>query len=251
MKKVYFYITLIFVFSVGMVISFDALAEESLIPDWIKNTANFWANNQISDSEFLNALQYLVKEGFLEIPPPENDNVIHSYYAEQETREISSLSQDDIEGLLTGSGTPFGGMALVAELNSHPGPRHVLDAANAGELELTDKQYGQIQTIFEEMRSELIELGKQIIDIEREMDDAFENGTMTEHELQKKVSKSAELYGKLRLTHLKSHLSMMEILTPPQVEQYDQLRGYTSDNPCENVPEGHDPEMWKLHHNCK
>lgn len=153
--------------------------------------------------------------------------------------------------LLTGSGTPFGGMALVAELNSHPGPRHVLDTANAGELELTDKQYGQIQTIFDEMRSESIELGKQIIDIEREMDDAFENGTMTEHELQKKVSKSAELYGKLRLTHLKSHLSMMEILTPPQVEQYDQLRGYTSDNPCENVPEGHDPEMWKLHHNCK
>jgi len=45
-----------------------ASAEEGLIPGWIKNTANFWVNNQISDREFISALQYLVKEGMLLIP---------------------------------------------------------------------------------------------------------------------------------------------------------------------------------------
>jgi len=235
---------------VGASITVMASAEENLVPSWIKNTSSFWVNDEISDAEFVNAMQYLINKEILEIPPS-IESVIYSQYAEQESREITSLSQNDIEGLLSGSGTPFGGMALIAELNSHPGPRHVLDAANTGELKLTNEQHEQIQTIFEEMRSESIELGKQIIDIEREMDDAFENGKMTEQELQEKVSKSAELYGKLRLTHLKSHLSMMEILTSKQVEQYDELRGYASDEPCENIPEGHDPEMWKLHHNCK
>jgi len=32
---------------------------------------------------------------------------------------------------------------------------------------------------------------------------------------------------------------------------YNELRGYSSDDPCENVPEGHDPEMWKRHNNCE
>jgi len=49
------------------VISISA-AEEGLIPSWIKLTAGFWVNDQISDSEFISALQFLVKEGILVIP---------------------------------------------------------------------------------------------------------------------------------------------------------------------------------------
>ena len=149
LRKIYLAIILVLVFSIGMGVSFDALAEESLIPSWIKNTANFWGDDQISDTEFLNALQYMVKEGILKIPPPADESVIHSQYAEQEAREITSLSQDEIKGLLEGSGTPFGGMALPAELNGYPGPRHVLDAAESGELELTNEQQEQIQIIYE------------------------------------------------------------------------------------------------------
>jgi hypothetical protein len=43
---------------------------------------------------------------------------------------------------------------------------------------------------------------------------------------------------------------MVEILTPEQVEQYNELRGYTSDDPCNNVPDGHDEQMWREHNNC-
>lgn len=180
-----------------------------------------------------------------------DESAIHSPYAGEEVRGIKALSQDDIEGLLAGTGTPFRGMAKPAELNGYPGPRHVLDAYDAGEFQLTNEQHEQIETLYEEMRSEAIELGKQIIDLEKEIDDAFRSKTITDAFLQEKVKESADLYGQLRVVHLKYHLSMVEILTPQQVEQYNELRGYTSGDPCENIPEGHDPEMWKLHNNCE
>jgi hypothetical protein len=47
-------------------------AEEQLIPSWIKNTARFWVDGQVSDKEFLSALQYLVKQGILIIPTAED-----------------------------------------------------------------------------------------------------------------------------------------------------------------------------------
>lgn len=180
-----------------------------------------------------------------------DESAIHSPYAGQEVRRIKALSQNDIEGLLAGAGTPFGGMAKPAELNGYPGPRHVLDAYDAGEFQLSNEQHEQIEALYEEMRSEAIELGENIIDIENEIDDAFTGKTITNSFLQEKVKESADLYGQLRFVHLKYHLSMVEILTPQQVEQYNELRGYTSGNPCENIPEGHDPEMWKLHNNCE
>jgi len=45
--------------------------QDSLIPSWIKDTAKFWVDNQTSDNEFVNALQYLVNKGILVIPNDE------------------------------------------------------------------------------------------------------------------------------------------------------------------------------------
>ena len=179
-----------------------------------------------------------------------DESAIHSPYAGQESRGIKALSQQDIEGLLAGAGTPFGGMAKPAELNGYPGPRHVLDAVEAGEFELTSGQQEQIEALYEEMRSEAIGLGGRIIDVEKAIDDAFLDGAMTEELLKEKVLESAGLYGQLRIVHLKYHLTTVDILTSQQVAQYNELRGYTSGDPCENIPEGHDPEMWKLHNDC-
>ena len=179
-----------------------------------------------------------------------NESAVHSPYAGQESREIKALSRQDIEGLLAGAGTPFGGMAKPAELNGYPGPRHVLDAVDAEEFELAREQQEQIEALYEEMRSEAIELGERIIDIEKAIDDAFLGGTISEELLQEKVLESADLYGQLRIVHLKYHLLMVDILTPQQVAQYNELRGYTSGDPCANIPAGHDPEMWRLHNNC-
>ena len=45
----------------------NAFAEN--VPDWVKNTAGWWASDQITDSAFLQGIQYLIKEGIMFIPP--------------------------------------------------------------------------------------------------------------------------------------------------------------------------------------
>ena len=42
-------------------------SSSSVIPDWVKNTAGWWAGNEIPDSAFVNAIQYLIKEGIMVI----------------------------------------------------------------------------------------------------------------------------------------------------------------------------------------
>ncbi|MCH8085410.1 MAG: hypothetical protein IIC15_03145, partial [Thaumarchaeota archaeon] len=61
------------VFGIGLALSVSA--EEGLIPAWIKSTASFWVEGDISDSEFITALQFLVKEGILVIPSEQNEKI--------------------------------------------------------------------------------------------------------------------------------------------------------------------------------
>jgi len=72
------------VFGIGIGLSLDVSAEEGLIPTWIKSTASFWVEGNIGDSEFISALQYLVKEGILVIPSEQNEIVDSSQLTVQE-----------------------------------------------------------------------------------------------------------------------------------------------------------------------
>jgi len=47
--------------------------DEALIPSWIKNTAGFWVEDQISDSEFIQALQFMISNGIIQIPTQSED----------------------------------------------------------------------------------------------------------------------------------------------------------------------------------
>jgi len=38
------------------------------IPNWIKNSAGWWANDQIEDSDFVLGIQYLINQGIMKIP---------------------------------------------------------------------------------------------------------------------------------------------------------------------------------------
>ena len=46
-----------------------ALDTESIvvIPEWIKNSAGWWANGQIDDSSYLLGIQYLVQAGIIKV----------------------------------------------------------------------------------------------------------------------------------------------------------------------------------------
>ena len=63
--------------------SLDMVAPEIVIPSWIKNNAGWWASDQITDSDFVSGLQWLISNGIMSIPPTEqgvaSDNVIPSW----------------------------------------------------------------------------------------------------------------------------------------------------------------------------
>jgi len=79
------------VFVIGIGLSLNVSAEEGLIPSWIKNIALMFGQDQISDSEFIGALQYLVKEGILVIPSEQNEKTDTSQLTVQELKEQAVL----------------------------------------------------------------------------------------------------------------------------------------------------------------
>ena len=100
------------------------------------------------------------------------------------------------------------------------------------------------------MKQEAVPLGLELIELERELNNHFANRTITNELLRQILQKIAQVYGQLRYVHLSTHLKTPDILKSEQITLYNKLRGYSSDDPCENIPKGHDPQMWKKHHNC-
>jgi hypothetical protein len=173
------------------------------------------------------------------------DNSYKSKYAGEEKREIKSLSETDIEELKNGKGW---GLAKAAELNGLPGPAHLLEMKE--EIHLSATQIRVIEDLFKKMKQEAIPLGLELIDLERELNNHFSNRTITDELLGVLLERIAQIQKKFRYVHLSTHLKTPNILTPEQIALYNKLRGYSSDDPCENIPKRHDPEMWKRHHNC-
>ena len=42
-------------------------AQSDAIPSWIKNTAGWWADDQITEMEFVNSMEYLIDSGIIQI----------------------------------------------------------------------------------------------------------------------------------------------------------------------------------------
>jgi Spy/CpxP family protein refolding chaperone len=116
------------------------------------------------------------------------------------------------------------GLAKAAELNSYPGPLHVLQLAGA--LGLSDAQRKATDSLYANMRQRALSIGRQIIEAERTLDRAFAHGAIEPPTLRSQVGAIAALQGELRAVHLEAHLAQRSLLTPEQIAQYDALRGY-------------------------
>ena len=169
-----------------------------------------------------------------------------SDYAGQEKRAIKSLSETDIDDLTKGRGW---GLAKAAELNGVPGPVHLLEMKD--EIGLTEQQVSEIEALFNEMKKDAVELGLELIRQERELNDHFANRTITDKLLDELLSRIESTHKELRYVHLSAHLKTPAIVTEEQIRLYNKLRGYSDDDPCANIPKGHDAEMWKRHNNCE
>jgi len=51
---------------------FAMAQKQEIIPSWIKEQGKWWTEGSISDNEFINAIQYMIKERIIVIPPVES-----------------------------------------------------------------------------------------------------------------------------------------------------------------------------------
>jgi len=146
-----------------------------------------------------------------------------SPYAGWQMRDIKALSAEQVDDLMNGRGAE---MALPAELNGYPGPRHVLELA--GELDLSADQLAQTRRLFEDMRRKAIDLGAQVVEREAILDEMFASGTVSELTLRETAEALGRLNGELRAHHLSYHMAMRHLLDSRQIEDYERLRGYAA-----------------------
>lgn len=144
-----------------------------------------------------------------------------SPYAGHERRAVKAFSDQQIADLRAGRGM---GYALAAELNGYPGPSHVLELRER--LGLTEPQQQRIQELFDAMKAETIPVGERLIVQEFELERLFSGRTVTTESLTATTSMIAGTQAALRAAHLKYHLATTAVLTPEQVRQYGELRGY-------------------------
>ena len=142
-----------------------------------------------------------------------------SPYVGLEQRPIKALSQDQIDEYLQGHGM---GMALAAELNGYPGPKHVLEMAS--DLQLSSAQTQEVQNIFESMHVQSVALGRKIVAFEEELDELFRAGEIDDVSLEKNLAALAAAQGKLRKVHLAAHVETRALLSPEQIDRYIQAR---------------------------
>ena len=67
MKTTIISMTAIFFFVV--LIMFMASPAYAEVPSWVKNNAGWWADDSISESEFLSGISFLISDGTISIPP--------------------------------------------------------------------------------------------------------------------------------------------------------------------------------------
>ncbi|HWP81537.1 MAG TPA: periplasmic heavy metal sensor [Bacteroidota bacterium] len=151
----------------------------------------------------------------------------HSFFVVVVMSVILSLANaqmtvpSDSIGLAEGEGM---GLAMYAEQNGYPGPKHVLELKD--KLGLTPDQLKKTQALMEGTKLSARAKGEEIIEAEQELYNAFKAGNINEKKVQEMSTKIGKLRGELRAVHLKAHVRMKHILNPPQIELYKSLRAH-------------------------
>ncbi len=152
-------------------------------------------------------------------PSPDSDSPYAGAY--DPNAPIRALSSELVEQIRQGQGAS---LALPAELNGVPGPRHVLELR--ADLDLTPDQQNQVQEIFDQYLVDVIPAGERYLAAVQGLEEGFRAQTVMESELPGFVAEIGRLEADLVTVHLAAHLRTAELLTPDQIAAYNRLRGY-------------------------
>jgi Spy/CpxP family protein refolding chaperone len=140
--------------------------------------------------------------------------------APKNTAEANHHAFLDAERAAIERGEGFG-MALAADRNGFPGPKHILEWKK--ELKLSAQQEAAVQKLFDEMKQKAIARGKELLAAEERLGKYFAEGR-SEDELREETYRVSTLRAELRWVHLSAHLAAKKILAPEQVHAYMRLR---------------------------
>ncbi len=62
--------------SIPIIFDRKEISKTISIPDWIKNNAGWWAEGSIDDETFVQGIEFLIKNGIIQIPPTESDSTV-------------------------------------------------------------------------------------------------------------------------------------------------------------------------------
>ena len=113
------------------------------------------------------------------------------------------------------------GMAMVADRNGYPGPRHVLEWQS--ELRLSPGQQAAMKAIYDEMNRQAVTQGRHVLRAEEKLGEMFAQN-QPEQELRAQSARIDSLHANLRWIHLRAHIAARKLLTPEQLTAYHQLR---------------------------
>ncbi|MFQ5572891.1 MAG: phosphate/phosphite/phosphonate ABC transporter substrate-binding protein [Nitrosopumilaceae archaeon] len=78
------------------IIAQNVSAESNSVPSWIKNTASFWVDGNVSDIEFLNAMEFLIGEGIIQVPGesiPDVDTITIGFIPVEKAGELTPKAE--------------------------------------------------------------------------------------------------------------------------------------------------------------
>lgn len=166
-------------------------------------------------------LAFAFAAGCLASPSEAPETPSSASYADLRDSPIRGLTPEEIDDLKAGRGMA---LALPAELNGWPGPKHVVELADG--LELSAEQREKVGALATETNAKARRAGERVLAAHDALDRAFRTSAPTEATLEGLLLELADAEADLRGVHLAAHLETAGLLTTHQVARYAELRGY-------------------------
>ncbi len=81
----------------GFGLSFTVFAADSSIPEWVKNNAKWWSEGSISDTDYVESLEYLINNGIIDVPIPITEvTAAQTMYSEEERAQSFRVTISNI-----------------------------------------------------------------------------------------------------------------------------------------------------------
>lgn len=142
-------------------------------------------------------------------------------YAGEQNRQIKALSADEVSGYVSGGGMGF---ARAAELNSYPGPMHVLELK--AELDLSADVAARLAELMREHKAQARGLGEKVVQLEQQLDVLYRERRATVAAVEALTLEIGAAQARYRAAHLTTHIATAAMLSKAQIARYNTLRGY-------------------------